>query len=555
MIKICTASGKKFEIIEDDLKFYEKMGIPSPTLCPEERQRRRIAFRNFMNLYHRECGATGKKIISMYSADKSFPVYDNDYWWSDKWSPQDFAQEFDFGRSFFEQYAELASKVPRFSIFNIKSENCRYANFSWEAKNCYLVFGCVRNEDCLYGHIVWDCKNCVDDLYLSWSEWCSNCVDCVRCYDTHFSTECASCTESYFLHDCRNCSNCFACTNLRNKQYCFLNEQLTKEEYEEKMKSILPLTHNTIESGKKWLEDLKREKCVFPPYFGLKNENVSGNHIYESKNVQQSFDVKKAEDSSYLYTTYGQVNCYDISYTGQETELCCDCLTVHGVRDVVFSHAINYSNDVAYSEFCYSSHDLFGCHGMRNAEYCIFNKQYSKEEYFELRGKIVEHMKDPSTSSGRCAEWGEFFPVSVSPFGYNETMAQAYFPLTKEEVLDRGWKWKDEEEKAEYIGPKYLVPETIGEVSDDVLEAVLTCVVTGKNYRIVKSELEFHRKMGIPLPKLCPDARHEERMAVRTPRELFERECGKCGKLVQTSYEEGRPEKVFCEECYLGEVV
>ena len=33
-------------------------------------------------------------------------------------------------------------------------------------------------------------------------------------------------------------------------------------------------------------------------------------------------------------------------------------------------------------------------------------------------------------------EWGEFFPSSLSPFGYNETVAQEYFPLTREEVLE-----------------------------------------------------------------------------------------------------------------------
>ena len=32
-------------------------------------------------------------------------------------------------------------------------------------------------------------------------------------------------------------------------------------------------------------------------------------------------------------------------------------------------------------------------------------------------------------------EWGEFFPSTLSPFGYNETVAQEYFPLTREEVL------------------------------------------------------------------------------------------------------------------------
>ena len=32
-------------------------------------------------------------------------------------------------------------------------------------------------------------------------------------------------------------------------------------------------------------------------------------------------------------------------------------------------------------------------------------------------------------------EWGEFFPSSMSPFGYNETVATEYFPREKEEAL------------------------------------------------------------------------------------------------------------------------
>ena len=31
-------------------------------------------------------------------------------------------------------------------------------------------------------------------------------------------------------------------------------------------------------------------------------------------------------------------------------------------------------------------------------------------------------------------EYGEFFPASMSPFGYNETVAHEYFPLSKEEI-------------------------------------------------------------------------------------------------------------------------
>lgn len=64
------------------------------------------------------------------------------------------------------------------------------------------------------------------------------------------------------------------------------------------------------------------------------------------------------------------------------------------------------------------------------------NKSYSAHEYEELCGKIIEHMQ----STG---EWGEYFPIEASPFGYNETVAQEYFPLTQEDVQEKGWSWYD----------------------------------------------------------------------------------------------------------------
>ncbi len=265
MKKICAVSKKEFEITLEDLAFYEKMGVPAPTLCPEERQRQRIAFRNFRSLYRRKCSATGKAIISMYHEDQPFPVYENDYWWSDKWSPFDFAQEFDFSKAFFPQYHKLTQKVPRFATANVNCENSQYSNFAWSARNCYLIFGCVRDEDCLYGHIVWDSKDCMDNLYIFRCQWCSNCTDCLDCYNTHFSTECAHCTDCYFSHDCRSCRNCFGCVNLRNKEYYFLNQPCTKAEYEKKLSAVFPLTHFTIEQGLRWLSEAKRTNAIFPP--------------------------------------------------------------------------------------------------------------------------------------------------------------------------------------------------------------------------------------------------------------------------------------------------
>ena len=65
------------------------------------------------------------------------------------------------------------------------------------------------------------------------------------------------------------------------------------------------------------------------------------------------------------------------------------------------------------------------------------NKQYTKEEYEELVPKIIEHMKTPLTNpllgGEGMSERGEFFPMHSSHYAYNETIAQDFFPLTKEQ--------------------------------------------------------------------------------------------------------------------------
>ena len=105
--KICKVSGTEFAIYQSDLDFYNKISpsfatfkvpltkgdgdegggikfqIPTPTLCPEERQRRRLSFRNERKLYRRKCDATGRSIISIYNPDSPYKVYDQKFRRSD----------------------------------------------------------------------------------------------------------------------------------------------------------------------------------------------------------------------------------------------------------------------------------------------------------------------------------------------------------------------------------------------------------------------------------------------------------------------------------------
>ena len=105
-------------------------------------------WRNDRSFHRRKCSLSGESFISMYSEDTSFPVYKPSEWWSDKWNPLDYGQEFDFSRSFFDQWHELMNKVPRLGIDIVNCENCDFCNYCGDEKNCYLDIAGEGNEDC-----------------------------------------------------------------------------------------------------------------------------------------------------------------------------------------------------------------------------------------------------------------------------------------------------------------------------------------------------------------------------------------------------------------------
>ena len=227
----------------------------------------------------------------------------------------------------------------------------------------------------------------------------------------------------------------------------------------------------------------------------------------------------------------------------------------------IYTHSCQNTN---YTYACKSSANLFGCVGLRSKKYCILNKQYTKEEYEVLIPKIIEHMNAMPyiDKKGRIYKYGEFFPTEFSPFAYNETIAQEYYPKTKSEILELGYRWREPDTKqyAITLQPADL-PDHIKDVSDDILNQVIACEHQGKcneqcmgAFKIIPSELQFYRAMNLALPRLCSNCRHYRRLSQRTPFKLWDRQCAKCGKEIKTSYSPDREEIIYCEQRYNAEV-
>ncbi len=547
--RTCAHCKKSFEITSDDFGFYERMGVPVPQKCPHCRQQQRTLFRNFKTLYKRPSSLSGKSIISVYAPDAPYPVYESNEWWSDTWDGLTYGRDIDWSRSFFEQFNELALVVPRFALMNTKSSDCEYANMTLASNNCYLIFGAIEDEDCAYGHIIWNSTDTFDGLYTFKCESCYECIDCLNSNKLLYSQECESCADSIGLYDCRSCTNCIGCVGLVGKSYHIFNQPFSHEEYKKFLEENPLHQKETILKIFTGREEL-RKKLPQRAFFGSHNNNVSGNHIYYSKNFHDSFDIKAGEDSRYCYTVHKAVNSYDCSFM-PDIEESYNVLTGSGSR-IMCSHICFDSNDIFYSDHCYGSNNLFGCFGLRQKSYCILNKQYTKEEYHELLPKLIELMKNRN-------EWGEFFPEKYSPFAYNEAIVNEYMPLTKDEALKEGYRWRDDIPATRGAGTiaYEALPKSPNEYTPALTKEVLTCEKCEKNYKLIPDEISFYTRMGIAIPQKCFNCRHDARMQARNPRQLWHANCASCNKDIETSYP---PEKqkiygLYCETCYQQEIV
>lgn len=314
-LRSCLQCKASFPITDKDMEFYDKISpvfaekkysIPAPTLCPDCRMRRRLAWRNERKLYKRTCDATGKSIIALHSPDKQRKVYHQEFWWGDGWDPLSYGRDFDFSRPFFDQFKELLSSVPLPNLhtdydLNINSE---YINFSGASKNCYLVFENGDCEDDYYCYHIYSSKDCIDCLGIFGCNVCHECVDCSNCANVFYALRSEDCRDSQFIYNCKGCQNCFACSNLSNKRYYIHNQPHTKSEYEKKLSELM-ISYNTEDFARLVKASVHRDMDI------IGSENSSGNALKDCQNTKSSWYSGGMKDSAYVSFFIGSSDVYD----------------------------------------------------------------------------------------------------------------------------------------------------------------------------------------------------------------------------------------------------
>ncbi len=579
-------------ILEDsDFEIYEKLSpiinwnkyiLKPVNICPDCYEQIRLSFRNKRNLYKTKCDFSWKDIISIYSPDKNIKVYDKDIWWSDKWNALDYAMIFDENKSFFEQLNDLVYKVPFPNLSIVNSENSDYNDSLLDSKNAYMCFWNNNIEDTYYTEESRLIKNSSDIWWSGEIEKSYECIDCSNIYNSKYCYNSSNCSNVIFCKKCYNCHDCFMCYWLESKKFYILNKEYTEEEYKNKMKDIDLSDYDKLLDYIQLFKDFE----LTLPHMNFQTNNSLNciwDYVYNSKNSSNCFNIVWVQDSKNLYEWWRCSDVYDSSFIYDlEWPVIWSVTVFMSCKNVYFSEYI-YDNcfNIFYSFNLKSCKNCFWCVWLVWKEYCILNKEYKKEDYFNEVEKIIKSMMKNNV-------WWNFFPAELSRFWYNETEANEYYPLSRESVIasvtkqsSKYWinnktmlsgsphfvrddnsetfiqwpifNWSTYEApfpKVDKIISALKLPSKTKDIPDDILNRAIKCEETWKLFKISPFELKFYKDNNLSIPRFHYDTRYKHRLLLKNQRKIYERICEKCGIEIKTTYSPERPEIVYCETCY-----
>jgi hypothetical protein len=361
--------------------------------------------------------------------------------------------------------------------------------------------------------------------------------------------------DSCFLFDCRNCKNCFGATNKRKREYLWFNEQLSKEEWERRRLQV-DLGKRSVEQamiGK--FEALLISDTVWPENFNEKTEKSSGEYLTNALNCSLCFFADGSCVHNYQTAwLFGdsQENAFD--WCPCDSCQTCFCALVYFSNELKFCFRCRACDSCEYCMMCTDCKNCFACIGLSRKEFCIFNKQYSEEEYW----KQVDDLKCTMLDHG---EYGKFFPPEFSTTYPPEGGAVIYCGVDEQELSVLGGNKFDPNAqgatKKESIDVSSIhhvkeIPDSVDDLIDDWIGAPIYDEQAKRTFSFLRPEVEYYRQFRIAPPNIHFIGRLHQVSQAGQLAILENQICSKCEKSIITSKNNKYPDrKVYCRECYL----
>ncbi len=549
---VCPLSWTSFTISPEEITLLDKLSpiiggekfpLPLPTLAPELRERMRYMFRNTKTLFHAQDALTGEKTISRIAPEFGYTIYSNANRSSDKRDSTSYG--IDYNTDVRWSIRRLVQTTPYQDLIGSLSNvanNSVYTNCTADVNNCYMVFDAHDVNNSCYVTRGSNSESLVDCYRCQKSQYCYECVTSQRLNNCCFCIDCDNSAHLYRCRGCIGCHDCIGCLGLENQSYHIMNKQYTKEEYISYVEKLRQSSFALPQDIADFIVSYERNTAP------INCEQSQWESLVNCKHVTQSKDCLDAEDCMYCREMTEAQDCLDVTSYGHQSSL-----MYHSTQVGRYSNHIYASSTVGKSEYLFyclevkKSRYCFGCVNMRDAEYCIFNKQYSKEEWLTLVPKLIE------TMGMAWIRWA-FFPPECSPYAYNDSDAEWFYPIrdviaqdgavlhhnaqgtgmikltTSEGNLLDGQLFFGTDQSISVkwrLGVNTVnIPANaqtrdrniqLGRPSDDmVTKFVYLCRQTGKPYRITQLEYDFYTQMWLPLPQFHPDVRFDRRYAQLT---------------------------------------
>lgn len=181
------------------------------------------------------------------------------------------------------------------------------------------------------------------------------------------------------------------CVGLRNQRYMIWNKQYTKEEYEQQKQKL----YHDMQSDIQYIHEQFETFLHNFPQKATNNINCHhtyGHNLINGENTTFCFNVKNIRDCKYSMFGDTLEDAHDLT-TGGQLKLCYQGIVPDFSFHACFTIFCRSCTRIRYSEMCHHCTDCFGCVGLKNQQYCIFNKQYTPEEYEKTVAQIIKKME------------------------------------------------------------------------------------------------------------------------------------------------------------------
>lgn len=148
------------------------------------------------------------------------------------------------------------------------------------------------------------------------------------------------------------------------------------------------------------------------PKIAMMNDNSIG-----STNCEYTYDFSYGKDCYMTVEAINSEKCYFCTdscdsknmidcTTSYYCEYCIECSDSYKLHNCIYVHNSTSCSDVVFAWDCQGCKHCIACVGLRNQSYCIFNTQYTKEEYIikekEFRHRLIYDREN------LLSEWQKF---------------------------------------------------------------------------------------------------------------------------------------------------